>query len=199
VWMMSSADYQTSVLSSLTRPRIGNHLPRKQGRDALFGFWKLCRSAATNGQHSTSSGSKEPGFFFRSDVTVVDFESETLFLSEVSHLDFAKVDQTPSKIWEGRARRLARSGRRQVMHTANMEKGQALSESPINSLEISAIQAASPIVLALAECDEELRAEALDLFKALASGKLDEEQRIATTALLAEILFPNADHNGLPG
>jgi len=85
------------------------------------------------------------------------------------------------------------------MHTANMEKGQGLSENPINSLEISAIQAASPIVLALAECDEELRAEALDLFKALASGKLDEEQRIATTALLAEILFPNADHNGLPG
>jgi len=28
---------------------------------------------------------------------------------------------------------------------------------------------------------------------------LDEEQRIARTALLAEILFPNTDADGLPG
>jgi predicted XRE-type DNA-binding protein len=75
----------------------------------------------------------------------------------------------------------------------------AHARSGLGILEISAIQAASPIVLAFAELDEELRVEALELFKALASGKLDEEQRIATTALLAEILFPHANHNGLPG
>jgi DNA-binding XRE family transcriptional regulator len=66
-------------------------------------------------------------------------------------------------------------------------------------LEASALKAASPIVLALAECDENLRTEAVGLFKHLSSGELDEEQCIATVALLAEILFPNADHKGLPG
>jgi transcriptional regulator with XRE-family HTH domain len=54
-------------------------------------------------------------------------------------------------------------------------------------------------VLALAECDEELRAEAIELFKQLATGELDDEQRFATGALLAEILFPNADSKGAPG
>src|SRR4051812_36909175 len=67
------------------------------------------------------------------------------------------------------------------------------------TLQVSALQAATPIVLALAECDEELRAEAIELFQQLASGDLDEEQRFATTALLTEILFPNSDENGLPG
>jgi DNA-binding phage protein len=66
-------------------------------------------------------------------------------------------------------------------------------------LTASALQAASPIVLALQECDEELRDEAVCLFKQLRSNDLDDHSRIATTALLAEILFPNADHNGLPG
>jgi lambda repressor-like predicted transcriptional regulator len=86
------------------------------------------------------------------------------------------------------------------MNTTNFEKELTLAAtSLVTPLEISAIQAASPIVLALAECGEELRAEAVELFKALASGKLDEEQRIATITLLAEILFPNADDKGLPG
>jgi lambda repressor-like predicted transcriptional regulator len=86
------------------------------------------------------------------------------------------------------------------MNTTNTEKAIiSAANSPITALESSAIQAASPIVLALAECDEELRAEAIDLFKALASGMLDEEQRVATVTLLAEILFPNADDDGLPG
>jgi lambda repressor-like predicted transcriptional regulator len=67
------------------------------------------------------------------------------------------------------------------------------------TLQVSALQAATPIVLALAECDEELRAEAVELFKQLAGGELDAEQRYATTALLAEILFPNSDHDGAPG
>src|SRR5437899_11758999 len=71
--------------------------------------------------------------------------------------------------------------------------------SPVTPLEASAIQAASPIVLALTECDDELRAEAIDLFKQLESGELDAEQRTATITLLAEILFPNADEKGLPG
>jgi lambda repressor-like predicted transcriptional regulator len=66
-------------------------------------------------------------------------------------------------------------------------------------LQTSALQAAAPIILALSECDEELRAEALELFKQLESDELDAEQRFATTALLAEILFPNSDHNGVPG
>jgi predicted XRE-type DNA-binding protein len=85
-----------------------------------------------------------------------------------------------------------------MMHTAQVQK-EKVATSSVTPLEISAIQAASPIVLAFVQCDEELRAEAHELFKALASGKLDEEQRVATTALLAEILFPNADCDGLPG
>jgi predicted XRE-type DNA-binding protein len=84
------------------------------------------------------------------------------------------------------------------MATAHLEKDR-VAASAASSLEIAALQAASPIVLAFAECDEELRTEALELFKSLASGALDEEQRVATTALLAEILFPNADTDGLPG
>jgi lambda repressor-like predicted transcriptional regulator len=62
-----------------------------------------------------------------------------------------------------------------------------------------AIQFASSIVLALQECDEELREEAIELFKQLESGELDAEDCNATQALLAEILFPNADDNGFPG
>jgi lambda repressor-like predicted transcriptional regulator len=63
----------------------------------------------------------------------------------------------------------------------------------------AALQAAAPIVQALQECDEELRAEALTLFAQLNEGGLDEGQRVATLALLAEILFPNADQRGLSG
>jgi len=63
----------------------------------------------------------------------------------------------------------------------------------------SVLQAASPIVLALMECDPGLREEAVNLFKQLRSNELDENDRVATLALLAEILFPNADDNGIPG
>jgi transcriptional regulator with XRE-family HTH domain len=69
----------------------------------------------------------------------------------------------------------------------------------IHPLEASALQAAAPVVLALAECDEELRAEAITLFKQLAGGELDPEQRYATTVLLEEILFPDYHRNSLPG
>jgi lambda repressor-like predicted transcriptional regulator len=53
-------------------------------------------------------------------------------------------------------------------------------------LRDSALQA---IVVALGECDGELREEALQLFRQLSSGKLDEYEREATMSLLAEILF----------
>lgn len=62
-----------------------------------------------------------------------------------------------------------------------------------------ALQSASSIVTALMECDDELRAEAVGLFKQLNSGELEEAERAATITLLAEILFPNADNAGFPG
>lgn len=58
---------------------------------------------------------------------------------------------------------------------------------------------ASPLVLALMECDNELRSVALELFEQLASDELDKHEEQSTCALLAEILFPNADATGLPG
>ncbi len=85
-----------------------------------------------------------------------------------------------------------------MTHT-DIQKALAFAPNPAIALQASALQAASPIVLTLAECDEDLRAEAIELFKQLNSGELDEEQRFATTALLAEILFPNADDKGIPG
>ena len=51
----------------------------------------------------------------------------------------------------------------------------------------------------MTKCDEELRAEAIDLLKQLESGELDADQRTVTITLLAEILFPNTDEKGLPG
>ena len=49
------------------------------------------------------------------------------------------------------------------------------------------------------ECDDELRAVAKDLLEQLASGELDKHEEQSTCALLAEILFPNADAAGRPG
>ncbi|HEY7426547.1 MAG TPA: helix-turn-helix transcriptional regulator [Gemmataceae bacterium] len=85
-----------------------------------------------------------------------------------------------------------------MTHT-DIEKATSFPAPSAATLQASAFQASAPIVLALAECDEELRAEAIELFKQLASGELDEEQRFATAALLAEILFPNGDPKGAPG
>ncbi len=62
-----------------------------------------------------------------------------------------------------------------------------------------ALISSAPIVLALHECDDELRAEAIELFKQLGSDELDKEARDSTLALLAEILFPDADNKGVPG
>ena len=86
------------------------------------------------------------------------------------------------------------------MSSTTVEKEMTVASKPkVAVLETSALQAASPIVLALAECDDELRKEAVELFKQLSSGELTSEEIFATTALLAEILFPNADHDGIPG
>jgi predicted XRE-type DNA-binding protein len=54
----------------------------------------------------------------------------------------------------------------------------------------ASFHAATPIVLALMECDPELRDQAVELFQQLASGELDECERFATTSLITEILFP---------
>ena len=85
------------------------------------------------------------------------------------------------------------------MADTTLEKETGFPTAAAATLQLSALQAASPIVLALVECDDDLRAEAIELFKQLGGGELDPEQRFATTALLAEILFANADHTGAPG
>lgn len=85
------------------------------------------------------------------------------------------------------------------MIRADLEKGASFHTPLAVTLQTSVFQASAPIVLALAECEEELRAEALELFKQLSSGELDAEQRFATAELLAEILFPNAESKGAPG
>jgi DNA-binding XRE family transcriptional regulator len=72
--------------------------------------------------------------------------------------------------------------------------------APTNPPAVAAYKSAMPIILALKECDEELRAVAFELFEQLASGELDRHQEEATLALLAEMLFPNADPKaGFPG
>jgi lambda repressor-like predicted transcriptional regulator len=87
-----------------------------------------------------------------------------------------------------------------MIEKISLDKGLSLIPSSAAAvLQTSALQAATPIVLAMSECDEELRAEAIELFKQMASGELGEDEIYATAALLAEILFPNADHKGLPG
>lgn len=65
-------------------------------------------------------------------------------------------------------------------------------------LQVAAFKQASSILRALQECDPKLREVALELFDQL-GGDLDAEQAQSTTALIAEILFPNADGKGIPG
>jgi lambda repressor-like predicted transcriptional regulator len=66
-------------------------------------------------------------------------------------------------------------------------------------LQVAAFKTASSILRALQECDPKLREAALELFDQLQNDDLDPEQAHATTALIAEILFPNADQDGIPG
>lgn len=65
--------------------------------------------------------------------------------------------------------------------------------APTKPPAVAAYKSAMPIILALKECDDELRAVAFELFEQLASGELDRHQEEATLALLAEMLYPNAD------
>jgi lambda repressor-like predicted transcriptional regulator len=69
----------------------------------------------------------------------------------------------------------------------------------VEEFQVPALKSAAKIVNALKECDPELRVEAEELLSQLASGELDPYETQATCALIAEILFPNADYNGLPG
>jgi lambda repressor-like predicted transcriptional regulator len=73
-----------------------------------------------------------------------------------------------------------------------------VSKSFHKMMEVTAYKLASQIVLALQECEPELREGALELFSQL-QGDLDPESAQATTALIAEILFPNADPMGAIG
>lgn len=66
-------------------------------------------------------------------------------------------------------------------------------------LQVAAFKTASSIIRALQECDPKLREAALELFDQLQNDDLDPEQAYATTALITEILFPNADQDGIPG
>jgi DNA-binding XRE family transcriptional regulator len=66
-------------------------------------------------------------------------------------------------------------------------------------LQVAAFKQASSILRALQECDPKLRDVALELFDQLNGDDLDAEQAYSTTALIAEILFPNGDAQGIPG
>jgi len=72
-------------------------------------------------------------------------------------------------------------------------RGRRAAAKSADVFDVAALTAAEQIE------NEDLRAEAIELFKQLNSGELDEEQRFAATALLAEILFPQNDHKGMPG
>lgn len=69
----------------------------------------------------------------------------------------------------------------------------------VTNLEVHATSLAATYVLALKECNPELRDVAYELFEQLSSGELDQGQTIATAALIADILFPSTDAVGLPG
>ena len=56
-----------------------------------------------------------------------------------------------------------------------------------------------PFLLALKECDQELRDIAFELIEPMNSGELDEHELRSSQSLLAEMLFPNADARGVPG
>lgn len=66
-------------------------------------------------------------------------------------------------------------------------------------LKVNAFTIASKVVVALGECDEALREVAVELLNQLSSGELTKEEAFSTTALLAEILFPNSDPTGSIG
>ena len=62
-----------------------------------------------------------------------------------------------------------------------------------HDFETQSMKLAASAVLATQACGDELRAAALELMAQLVSGELDEYEERSTCALLAEILFPDAD------
>lgn len=66
-------------------------------------------------------------------------------------------------------------------------------------LQVALYKQVSLIERAKQECDPKLRAVVDELFAQLATDDLDTEQAHSTVALIAEILFPNADDKGIPG
>ena len=85
------------------------------------------------------------------------------------------------------------------MSTILNARGLPITNPNLVAFQEASLQASAPVVRALMECDDDLRAQALELFGDLESGELDEGQRHSTLALLAEILFPNTDATGVPG
>src|SRR5207249_10777752 len=125
------------------------------------GGGRRCRSAATTGRQMTSHGSGQRDWSLPSGST-------------------AAADRPVRPSFNGGER---------IMADTTLEKETGFPTAAAATLHLSALQAASPIVLALVECDDDLRAEAIELFKQLGGGELELEQRFATTALLVEILF----------
>src|SRR5439155_16093294 len=160
-----------SASSFSTRRRTGSPLSARLVLCGLSGLWRRCRSAATIGRQMTSHGSGQRDWSLPSGSTAT-----------------AERPVRPSF-----------NGGERIMADTTLEKETGFPTAAAATLQLSALQAASPIVLALVECDDDLRAEAIELFKQLGGGELDPEQRFATTALLAEMLFANADHTGAPG
>ena len=59
--------------------------------------------------------------------------------------------------------------------------------------ETQSMKMAASAVLAINECNEELRSAALELMVQLVSNRLDESEERSICSLLSEILFPNTD------
>lgn len=86
-----------------------------------------------------------------------------------------------------------------VNHVAVMSNVLSPKERWSSLWQTSALHAASPIVLALEECEDELREEAILLFEQLASGELSPDEEFSTISLLTEILFPSSTENEASG
>jgi len=56
-----------------------------------------------------------------------------------------------------------------------------------------------PFIRALLECNDELQQHAIKLLKTITNGEIDEEDRFAATAVLADVLFPNPADDGFIG
>jgi lambda repressor-like predicted transcriptional regulator len=68
-----------------------------------------------------------------------------------------------------------------------------------SDLKMAVLKQAAQINIALLECSDALRAEAVTLMKQLCDPDLDEHERYSTAMLISEILFPDTDPHGWPG